>query len=481
MCGVVGFLQLRDSATPNGQSRHLRHMMRCIVHRGPDSDGTWVDGEAGIWIGHRRLAIVDLSAAGAQPMVSEAGRYVIAFNGEIYNHADLRAELERSGMAPAWRGHSDTETLLAGFDAWGIEETIRRSVGMFAFAVWDRRNRALTLGRDRIGEKPLYYGVAKTGHGPVFLFGSELKALREHPAFARTIDRNTLSLFLRYSYIGGSHTIYEGCHKVLPGCLLSISRDQPDPHEWQYWSAAAAAGGQVPPTEEMGEGEAVDALESLLSEAVGRQMVADVPVGAFLSGGIDSSTVVALMRKWTSRPVHTFSIGFRDPRHNEAEHAKRVAAHLGTRHTELYVDTADLLDVVPALARIYDEPFGDNSQIPTILVARLARQHVTVALSGDGGDELFCGYDRYRQVRNLWHLLRPIPPPARAILSRGTRSVAVPAWNALAAPLHPKMRTLGQRLGRIAAYLEGQSAEDIHRKVISFWPSPPVVDAREPP
>lgn len=482
MCGFAGFLGSLIAATGAEPERRLRHMIQAIAHRGPDSDGTWTDVDAGIGLAHKRLSIVDLSPAGAQPMVSASGRYVIVYNGEIYNHSDLRAELEASGSAVAWRGHSDTETLLAGCDAWGIEGTIGRSIGMFAFALWDRRERVLTLGRDRLGEKPLYYGWQGSGEDAVFLFGSELKALRAHPAFERVVDRDALCLFMRHSYIGEGHTIYRGVRKVLPGCLVHLSLAAPEPVVRRYWSGVeVAVAGASDRSENPDAAEVVESLEQLLLDAVSRQMVADVPVGAFLSGGIDSSTVVALMQTCSSRPVHTFSIGFHDARLNEAEHAKRVAAHLGTEHTELYVGPDDLLGVVPRLPRIYDEPFGDSSQIPTILVSELARRHVTVSLSGDGGDELFCGYERYRQARAFWRIFRHAPRPMRSVMASAATAVSAPAWTSMARLARSDVEGFGQRVHRVAGYVTSTSPDELHRMIVSHWSAPPVVEGSEPP
>ena len=379
MCGLVGYL----GGTPNGDSISdqvmLQGMADMIVSRGPDDHGVWVDRERRIGLGHRRLAIVDLSPAGHQPMPSASARYVIAFNGEIYNHLDLREELERAGRAPAWRGHSDTETLLAGFDAWGIRATIERAIGMFAFAVWDRETRVLTLARDRLGEKPLYYGWQGEGAHAVFLFGSELKALRKHPAFDKQIDRGALSLMLRHNYIPAPYSIYKGIAKLPAASMLTISLDRRDPVVEPYWSATGAIQDGVRTPFTGSAEQAVEELETLLKDAVRQQMMADVPLGAFLSGGVDSSAVVALMQSQSRRPVKTFSIGFYDTGYNEAEHAKAVAAHLGTEHTELYVTPQQAMDVIPRLPALYDEPFSDSSQIPTFLVSQLARQHVTVS------------------------------------------------------------------------------------------------------
>lgn len=473
MCGLAGFLQ--QSTLGDGAVRHLSRMTSAISYRGPDSVGTWTDPDAGFALGHRRLAIVDLSDAGHQPMQSHSGRYVIAFNGEIYNHADLRTQLEQNGQAPVWRGKSDTETLAAGFDAWGISNTICRTVGMFAIAVWDRHQRVLTLVRDRLGEKPLYYGWQGEGKHRTFLFGSQLKALSAHPACGNVIDRNAIVQLMRHGYVGESNAIYAGMTKLPAGAMASMSVEKPEPCVTRYWSGADVARTAAKTRRSGSQNDTIAALEELLLDAVKRQMLADVPLGAFLSGGIDSSLIVALMQRQSSRPIKTFSIGFHDPRYNEAEFAKRVAAHLGTEHVELYVGDDDLRNVVPKLPSIFDEPFADSSQIPTFLVAQLARSEVTVALSGDGGDELFCGYDRYRQGAKLMRAVRALPHALRAALSGTVRGVPQRFLDAVADPFvavaSGKERN-GQRLHRLADYFASRSLEDLHRKLVSRWRFP---------
>lgn len=400
MCGIVGFVQLPLQET--AATRLLTDMLLRLQHRGPDGSGTWVDASAGVALGHRRLAILDLSPAGQQPMTSACGRLVMVFNGEIYNHLELRSALERAGEAPSdgWRGHSDTETLLAACAAWGLQRTLQATVGMFALALWDTTRRTLTLARDRMGEKPLYYGW----QGAAFLFGSELKALQLHPAFGGTTNWQAASTFLRLNYIPAPATLYEGLHKLLPGCTLTLEasalqrRALPAPEP--YWSLAdSAVHGQQHPFAGRFD-DAVAELERLVRQSVQMQAVADVPVGAFLSGGIDSSTVVALLAE-TSSQVMTFAIGMPDARLNEAPQAAAVARHLGTRHIEHTIEPHEALELIPRLAAIWDEPLADSSQIPTFLVSQLARRHVTVALSGDGGDEVFLGYPQYRRYRAL--------------------------------------------------------------------------------
>ena len=415
MCGVTGFFQLAGGLAP-GAREQLVIMTDCLAHRGPDATGEWIDPEAGIALGHRRLSILDLSAAGSQPMISHSGRYVLVTNGEIYNHLEIRNALARDGAEPAWRGHSDTESFLAAVDRWGTEAALRRTVGMFALALWDRQEQVLALARDRLGEKPLYYGV----QGDVLLFGSELKSLRAHPAFQAEVDRDQLAIYLQRGYVPAPSSIYGGIRKVPPGCLVQFGRNPPAsrlPAPQPFWSLAeiAASGLRNPFTGS--DAEAVDRLGAVLSRAVASQSVADVPLGAFLSGGIDSSVVVALMQAQSSRPVRTFSIGFQEDAFNEAPHARAVAAHLGTEHTEMIVTPRDAMEVIPRLPRLYDEPFGDSSAIPTFLVAELARRHVTVSLSGDGGDELFGGYTRYWRGHRLRRVARRVPGFLRAAVA----------------------------------------------------------------
>ena len=488
MCGIVGFLGGLAGDDQFADSAVLQRMADTIKTRGPDDAGYWADSDRRIGLGHRRLSIVDLSPAGHQPMVSSSGRYVVVYNGEIYNHLDCRASLAMSGASVDWRGHSDTETLLAGFDAWGIQGTAERCIGMFAFAVWDKQTRTLTLARDRLGEKPLYYGWQGTGQHATFMFGSELKALKAHPAFAAGIDRNALCLLMRHNYIPAPYSIYQGIAKLDAGCLLTVSLAQPESKLVRYWSATevAVAGCATPftgtPTQ------AVDALEVLLKSAVQRQMMADVPLGAFLSGGIDSSTVVALMQAQSSRPVKTFTIGFNEEGYNEAVHAKAVAKHLGTDHTELYVSPEQALDVIPRLPMLYCEPFSDSSQIPTFLVSQLARQQVTVSLSGDAGDELFCGYNRYLLANKLWKKLSVLPISSRRIAARGLNALSPSRWNALLEPVQGllpnslRKANLGDKLHKAAGVLASGSFDALYLGLVSHWDDPTsiVIGGTEP-
>jgi len=477
MCGFAGYL---SATIPNNAVDLLQRMGDPIAHRGPDDSGLWCDDKAGIGLSHRRLSIVDLSPAGHQPMLSGSGRYVIAFNGEIYNHLILRAELGdsfphllSSGAYPVWRGHSDTETLLAGFDAWGIETTIKKSIGMFAFAVWDRQTQQLTLGRDRIGEKPLYYGWQGQGEQAVFLFGSELKALRVHPAFGNNINRSALSLQLQYNYIPAPYSIYHGIAKLRQGCLLKVSLSQREPREWAYWLGFQVALSGAAQSFTNSTEQAVDELEILLKDAIQQQMTADVPLGAFLSGGIDSSTVVALMQAQSSRPIKTFAIGFHEEGYNEAVYAKKVAQHLGTEHTELYVTAKQAMAVIPRLSGLYDEPFSDSSQIPTFLVSQLAKQHVTVALSGDAGDELFCGYNRYLMTAKLWRKIALLPISLRRLLVKGITRVSADHWNGLAHLLalskSKRSVNLGEKLHKGAGALTSNTIDELYAYFITHW------------
>jgi asparagine synthase (glutamine-hydrolysing) len=473
MCGFTGFLA--DASFDRSQLAPIAQAMAEVIrHRGPDDGGVWADTVSGFALAFRRLSIIDVSPAGHQPMVSADGRYVIVFNGEVYNFMDLREALERGGGAPAWRGHSDTEVLLASISARGLDRTLEDAVGMFAFALWDTRTRSLHLVRDRIGEKPLYYGWA----GRTFVFGSELKALRAHPQWNAEIDRGALALFMRHNYIPAPYSIYRGVSKLLPGHVLKLQWQSREPVIRPYWSARSAAEHGFSDRSRNGEEELANDLEVLLRDAVAKQMIADVPLGAFLSGGIDSSTVVALMQTQSAQPVKTFTIGFREEGYDEAAHAAVIARHLGTDHTELYVTPNEARDVIPKLHTIYDEPFADSSQIPTYLVARLARSQVTVALSGDGGDELFGGYTRYMFGRRLWGNLSRFPPSIRRSISSAIRLVSAERWNMIArpmlaiAPRRFRARLLGDKLHKLAGLLAHGTLDSVYRDLVSHWNSP---------
>jgi asparagine synthase (glutamine-hydrolysing) len=405
MCGLAGFLS-RDPLGEEEIKGVLPAMATAVAHRGPDDEGFWSDAVAGIALCHRRLSIVDLSPLGHQPMQSASGRYVIVFNGEIYNYQDLRRELISLGCH--FKGASDTEVLLAAVEQWGIERTLERAAGMFAFALWDRQERTLFLARDRFGEKPLYFGV----NGRTLLFGSELKALRAHPAWANEVDRDALALMMQQDYIPAPFTIFKGIRKLLAGAFVRVRVQHGDfqIEERRYWYPEQLFDAVET---SMTAQDAVESVERALTTSIRRQMIADVPLGAFLSGGTDSSLVVALMQKMSSQPVRTFSIGFSDAAYDESPFARAVANHLGTKHTEYQVTPRDCLDVIPLLPQIYDEPFADQSQIPTYLVSKLARRDVTVALSGDGGDELFGGYGRYRIAMDKWQALSRLPQALR--------------------------------------------------------------------
>ena len=505
MCGFAGFL----AADAWGVDRHAAHaiththamrvlatrMAQAIVHRGPDDAGAWADAQAGIALGFRRLSIVELSAAGHQPMHSASGRYVVTFNGEIYNHMDLRAELP--GMA--WRGHSDTETLLAACEAWGVEETLKKTVGMFAIALWDAQTRTLHLARDRFGEKPLYYGWVGSGSTAAFVFGSELKALRAYPGFTNPVSREALALYMRFTYVPAPHSIYQNIFKLEPGCVLSFNAAVPPsagalltaPAQplrppatlgavtlQRWWSLAdvVQAGVQNQFTD---EAQALAALEQRLKDAVRLQSLADVPLGAFLSGGVDSSTIVALMQQQSSQAVKTFTVGFEEAGFDESPHARAVARHLGTDHSELFVTAAEAQGVIPQLPAMYDEPFADSSQIPTHLVCKAARQQVTVALSGDAGDELFGGYNRYFWGPRIWNRLAWLPYPARQALGAVIRAVPIAGWDTLSRPLNAMLpgaqgiaRT-GEKLHKLARAIDGaHGLDDLYRSLVSEWQDP---------
>ncbi len=476
MCGIAGFVGAASDFAGSNSDAIAERMAANLSHRGPDDQGIWRDAEAGTALVHRRLSIIDLSPAGHQPMLSADGRFVMSYNGEVYSYQPIAAELAASGHK--FRGHCDTEVILESFAANGIEPTLKRMIGMFAIALWDRRERTLTLVRDRLGIKPLYWAK----FGDLFLFGSELKALRAHPGWTPHIDRNAVAAFMRHNYIPAPHTIYEGVHKLEPGAVLTLPW-QGEPQISRFWDARAVArNGMLRPLEGT-DAELTEQLETLLQDAVGRRMIADVPLGAFLSGGIDSSTVVALMQAARSGRVRTFSIGFDIPGYNEAPQAAAVARHLQTEHTELTVTAGEARDVIPQLPEWYDEPFADSSQIPTYLVSAMTRKHVTVALSGDGGDELFAGYNRYQLTQRSWRALSLLPRPLRKAAAAALTAMSPDRWTLLLAALPSRMRPpqAGDKVHKAASVLRLDSADAIYRRLVSHWePAEIMPQAREP-
>lgn len=467
MCGLVGFWN--PAGQPAAQLKDLvLRMAQAIAYRGPDDAGAWADEQTGLVLGHRRLAILDLSPAGHQPMASADGRWIMAFNGEIYNHQELRAELEATDQAPAWRGHSDTETLLTAFAAWGVQQTLKKSAGMFALALWDRAERTLVLARDRLGEKPLYYGW----QGNSFLFASELKALKQHPEFQQRIDRAALSLLLRHNYVPAPYSIYQGIYKLPPGTWLELKPGQRATEPKPYWSLTEVAQRGMNDPFSGSDNEALDRLQQLLGNAVQGQMMADVPLGTLLSGGLDSTLVTALMQSRSSQPVRSFTIGFEEQAYDETAHARAVARHLGTEHTELRLSGQDALDLVPSMARIYDEPFADSSQLPTCLVMQLARRHVTVALSGDGGDEFFGGYNRYIHAPKVWRRFGGLPQPLRQLAAASLTALPSSTINRLAAPLSrwTGITQAGDKAHKLGRRLHGlHSLDDLYLSLVSEW------------
>jgi asparagine synthase (glutamine-hydrolysing) len=486
MCGIAGMIDFGHETSEQALCEIAGRMASSVRHRGPDDGGVWVDAAAGIALAHQRLSILDLSPAGHQPMASPSGRYITVFNGEIYNYGELREELKKDSGGPLQlRGHSDTEILLIAIEYWGLESTLHRANGMFAFGLWDRRERTLHLVRDRLGEKPLYYGWL----GKTLFFGSELKALRAHPYFEAEINRDAIALYLRHSYIPAPYSIYRGIQKLYPATVLSVS------NEWErarcpreYWSlkevAERGSKEPYPGTDE----EAVERLDGLLRESVRMRMFSDVPLGSFLSGGVDSSTVTALMQAQSSKPIRTFTIGNWEHGYNEANQARCVAKHLGTEHTELYADARQALAVIPRIATIYDEPFADSSQIPTLLLSRLTRCHVTVGLSGDGGDELFGGYNRHVWNKRIWKTAGWLPRSLRRGAAAAITRVPARYWDSVwqevepFLPSHWKHRQPGYKLHKLAGILGSVDLASFYRGTTSQWPDPAsvVLNAGEP-
>tara|TARA_X000000368_G_scaffold419069_1_gene422044 strand:+ start:16507 stop:18447 length:1941 start_codon:yes stop_codon:yes gene_type:complete len=480
MCGITGFVDLNHADSES----ICNQMVRTLHHRGPDHSAIWSNKDLGVTLGHARLSILDLSPAGHQPMTSSCGRYVIVFNGEIYNHLQLRKELVSSGYGESWKGHSDTETLLAAFSIWGVKKTLQLSVGMFGLALLDLKEQKLFLARDRMGEKPVYYGWQNGS----FLFGSELKALKAHPKFQNIISRDSLSLLMRHNTISSPYSIYEGIFKLAPGVILSLDLKSKKTNQETFWTMKEVVQSAIDNPFQGCEQEALSKLESILCESIAGQMISDVPLGAFLSGGIDSSTVVALMQSLSSEKIKTFSIGFNEKEYDEAEHAKEVARHLGTEHTELYVTSSEALDVIPNIPMMFDEPFSDSSQIPTYLVANLAKKSVDVSLSGDGGDELFGGYNRHVWVKSIWDKTGHLPLIARRLILYAITSLSPSSWNVffqICSPLLPsRFRTSqpGDKMHKLANVIAAENPEAMYRNLISHWKKPDsiVLGSKEP-
>ena len=464
MCGITGFIDLKRASSPEQLRDDVRLMADALTHRGPDVEGQWVDPEDGLALGFRRLAIIDLTPTGHQPMISANGRFVVVYNGEAYNSADLRTELEASGHK--FRGTSDTEIFLEGCVAWGVEATVRRLIGMFAFALWDCYEKQLWLGRDRIGIKPLYYGQCDN----LFLFGSELKALRAKDGWQPEIDRNTLTAYFRFNYVPTPHTIYRNIYKLEPGTLLSLRLGE-KPKLERYWNLSSLVSQDRLLTNEE---EALEECEALLRDTVKRHLVADVPIGVLLSGGVDSSAVAALMQSESGHSVKSFTVGFENTEFDEARHAKVVAQHIGTEHHELYLSDARALEIVPNLSELYDEPFADSSALPTWLVAKMAREHVTVALSGDGGDEVFFGYNRYHAAATIWSNARHIPTSIRRIAAAAIASIPTNSWDSAARILPNSIRPslIGDKAHKLSSILSEIDADGMYRRLVSHWNNP---------
>ncbi len=476
MCGITGFLELSHNRLSSDSAEVLlEHMARAVEHRGPDDGGAWTDPEQGIGLGFRRLAIIDLSSSGSQPMLSRDDRHVVVFNGEIYNHPQLRRELERRGHR--FRGRSDTEVLVSAIAEWGVRDAVSRCNGMFAIAAWDKATNTLSLVRDRLGKKPLYWGWA----GGALVFGSELKALRRHPRFQPEIDRAALRDYLRYGYVPAPRTIFAGASKLAPGTIVEVSRASGISEALRYWSLRDVAQAGIDERFDGSPTDALDELERMLGESVVTRMVADVPLGAFLSGGTDSSLVVALMQARSSEPVKTFTIGFTEAEYDEARWAKAVANSLGTHHTEMYLSPSEALAVIPELPRIYDEPLADSSQVPTVLVSRLARREVTVSLSGDGGDELFGGYGRYLLATRVWSAVNRVPrlarPPVASLLAAaGSASKLWPVDRVR----RSRRSSLPDRARRLAGLITAPDRQVMYDEIVSWWSEPaPVVGLDE--
>lgn len=484
MCGIAGFLNFKATQTQGALISLGKNMSGTLIHRGPDDSGIWADEKDGICLAHRRLAILDLSPLGHQPMVSQSKRYVLIFNGEIYNYMEIRKDLELRNCN--FKGHSDTEVMLAAFETWGLFESLKKFIGMFAIALWDQKEKQLYLIRDRLGKKPLYYGFM----GNTFLFGSELKALKVHPEFQKEINRNALTAFLRYSYIPTPYSIYENIYKLNPGTVLTLNPKK----GWNqvkltsYWSFEEIARKSRDLPSHKNETEAVEELDSLLKDAVRIRMYSDVPLGVFLSGGIDSSLITALMQAQSEIPIKTFTIGFQESAYNEAPYSKEIAKHLGTNHAEFYLSPKDAMEVIPLLPILYDEPFADPSQIPTYLVSKVAKQQVTVALSGDGGDEIFGGYNRYLIGKNIWKKISRLPTPLKKSFSIGMTKISPQVIDSIFSLFNRfhfaflREERPGEKLHKLAQILTVSSCEEMYYQFISHWKDPEtvVMNGKEP-
>lgn len=467
MCGIAGFLDLKRRTGADELAAAATGMADALIHRGPDSSGVWRDAAAGVALAFRRLAIIDVSAAGDQPMRSGNGRYVLVYNGEIYNFRELRRELEEAGIA--FRGNADSEVLLEAIAVWGVAATLTRLIGMFAFALWDREARELWLARDRLGIKPLYYGLADD----LFLFGSELKALRAKDGWRPRLDRDALAAFARFNYVPAPRSIYAGIHKLEAGAVLRY-RPGGTPRIERYWDLAAVV---AQPRRDIADADAIDEAEALIGDAVSRRMIADVPLGALLSGGVDSATIVALMQQASAQPVRTFTIGFSESDFDESGHARAVAAHLGTDHTEIMLSAEDARGLIPDLADWHDEPFADSSALPTRLVCQIARRDVTVALSGDGGDEAFLGYNRYHGAPAAWRRAERLPAALRRAAAGMLQGVSTGSWDRMARLLPAKLRPslAGDKLHKLAALLGAADLDEVYKQLVSHWRDPPAL------
>lgn len=477
MCGITGFWDRNSTLDKAAMLALSEKMADQIDHRGPDSFGIWVDEKAGLAFGHRRLSIVDLSEAGHQPMVSSASQLVLSYNGEIYNTAELREELILAGQSFA--GHSDTEVILKACEAWGVEKTAERLLGMFAFSLWNPNTQTLYLVRDRLGKKPLYWGIQNN----VLFFGSQIKSFVPHPSWKPEIDKNSLASYFRFNYVPAPISIFKGLYKLSPGSILKFNKNW-EKEEIRFWDFQKVVSHGLANPFEASEPELIEQADILLRDAVKRRMMADVPLGAFLSGGIDSSTVVALMQAQSNQAVKTFSIGFKEQDYNEAEYAKKVAQYLGTEHHELYVEPKDIFGIIPKIPDWFDEPFADSSQIPTYLVSKIAREHVTVALSGDGGDEVFAGYTRYLQGNRAWQTMKLIPAWLKYCTASFICSISPKTWDACAKAIPRKIRpsAFADKVYKLAKVLQISDPKDFYKRLVSQWQEPNqlVLGAEEP-